>query len=181
MQKIFRSVNLSFRSVRLNSSKTKLRSSLSKRFFSALPGVRKFSLPKWIRNVGKIVLGSYFLLAFIPHGMTSLSIYHWLTNSPDRSRGWAFFAITGYACLPYSFIALLGTPYVYFFDWEERSLYTWVFNSWAQMTCRLFFVPEISGHSLPLLNGSRMGAQNKRVTYLHVTTNPGLIFIPCVG
>ena len=71
-----------------------------------------YSLKGLCRLLIRTTKGVYLILAIIPTTMTALCAYHYSTGDVDRARGWAFFAVTGYACLPFSFAALLATPYV---------------------------------------------------------------------
>ncbi len=87
----------------------------------------------------------YFLLAFIPHSFLVLATYYTLQGNRPKARGWAFYAITGYICLPMSVFVNLSVPFVYLLDWDNRVLFNYVTKAWGRITTYPFVVPEIRG------------------------------------
>lgn len=98
------------------------------------------------RVVWRVVKYTYGTLALIPMSFTVAAGYHWLVDHPPQvSRAYAFFAWTGFLCLPLSVVLLAAYPVERLFDWERRRLLQAVQRTWAMLTVRPFFTPRFEG------------------------------------
>jgi hypothetical protein len=52
-----------------------------------------------------------------------MAAYHGVRSEHDRVRGNLFYSLMGYLSLPLSVLVLGAAPFVYAFDWEQRTLY----------------------------------------------------------
>ena len=78
----------------------------------------------------------YATLALIPTTHLAMAAYHGVRGEHDRVRGNLFYSLMGALSLPLSVLVLGAAPFVYAFDWEQRTLYngmsrgSWVGGGW---------------------------------------------------
>ena len=110
----------------------------------------------------------YFLLAFIPHSFLAATIYHALRGNHAKSRGWAFYTVTGYICLPLSMVVNLSAPFVYLFDWDRRLFFNYMTKLWGKITTYPFVVPKIIGAELIPQDGRKMVLVSNHQSWLDI-------------
>ena len=89
----------------------------------------------------------YAVLSLIPISFTSLATYKWLSGDREGFRGTAFYALTGWLCLPLSLGVLFGAPFVLAFDSDQRAFMDGIQKLWGRSTTRLFFDTIVEGES----------------------------------
>jgi 1-acyl-sn-glycerol-3-phosphate acyltransferase len=87
----------------------------------------------------------YAVLSLIPHAFLLTTLYQLARGDRAKARGWAFYTVTGYICLPLSIVVNFSLPFVYLFDWDRRVLYNYITKLWGKMTTWAFVVPTIRG------------------------------------
>jgi 1-acyl-sn-glycerol-3-phosphate acyltransferase len=87
----------------------------------------------------------YAALSLIPITFSSLATYRWILGDVPGFRGTAFYALTGWLCLPLSVPVFLGAPFVLALDPDQRTFMDWIQKFWGRLTMMPFFNTELEG------------------------------------
>ena len=126
----------------LRSATTRINQMRTARFMSATSASKGIS---WGKIAWRCVWVPYAVLSMIPNSFLVLTLYHFLKGDHAKARGWAFYAVTGYVCLPLSVVVNFAAPFVYLTDWDRRVFYNYMTKLWGKLTTYPFLVPTIKG------------------------------------
>jgi 1-acyl-sn-glycerol-3-phosphate acyltransferase len=87
----------------------------------------------------------YATLSLIPISFSTVAAYKWCVGDREGFRGTAFYALTGWLCLPLSLPVLFGAPFVLAFDPDQRTLMDRIQKLWGRSTTRPFFHTNVVG------------------------------------
>ena len=95
----------------------------------------------------RVVWMPYALLSIIPISSSIMAAYKWMQGDKDGFRGAAFYALTGFLCLPLSVPVLLGAPFVLGLDPHKRVFMDNIQKLWGRSTTRPFHDTTVEGTS----------------------------------
>ena len=87
----------------------------------------------------------YAVLSLIPISFSTAAAYRYLIGDDEGFRGTAFYALTGWLCLPLSVGVFFGAPFVLLFDPHQRTFMDGIQKCWGRGTTRPFFVTDVEG------------------------------------
>jgi 1-acyl-sn-glycerol-3-phosphate acyltransferase len=90
----------------------------------------------------------YAVLSLIPISFSTAALYRWGIGDMEGFRGTAFYALTGWLCLPLSVGVFVAAPFVLAFDPDQRTFMDGIQKCWGRLTMLPFFQTQVEGADL---------------------------------